>query len=525
MRMMKSNGGFCLATTAFAVLACVITVKGEIRVPAIFGDHMVIQRGQPNPVWGWADAGEEVTVTIGQQTHSTVADQTGKWRAVLQPLDVGAPLELTIQGKTSVTFRDVLVGEVWLCSGQSNMAWPVQAANDSDLEIRTADYPRIRLISIPQVGTQEPQDDFQGKWQRCSSQNVAEFSAVGYFFGRRLYETLGVPIGLIDNAWGGSAAEAWVRRDLLESDARYRALMDRWEETERTYDHAKALAEYEQAVEAWREADEAARSQGKERPRRPRSVRNPLTGQHRPSNLYNGVLHPIIGFGIRGVIWYQGESNASRAYQYRHLFPLMIRHWRDEWRQGDFPFYWVQLADFQDEKAEPDESAWAELREAQTMALRAVPNGGQAVIIDLGEAHDIHPKDKQGVADRLSRWALARDYGLDLNYRSPEYESMEIVDGKIVVTFSHVGRGLDTLDVREPVGFAIAGEDRQFVWGRARILGKNQVEVWHEDLTRPVAVRYAWADNPVCNLQSLEGLPATPFRTDDWPGVTIDAND
>jgi sialate O-acetylesterase len=496
-------------------------VTGEVKVPAIFGDHMVLQRGQQNPVWGWAEPGETVTVTIGQQTHSSVADQSGKWRVVLQPLEVGAPLELTIGGKTSVTFEDVVVGEVWLCSGQSNMAWPVQSANDPDLEIRTADYPGIRLISIPQNGTQERQYDFEGEWQRCSPQTVAQFSAVGYFFGRRLHETIGVPIGLIDNAWGGSAAEAWVRRDLLESDARYGALMDRWEETERSYGHDEALAEYETAVEAWQKQAEEARKKGQEPPRRPRAPRNPLTGQHRPANLYNGVLQPIIGFGIRGVIWYQGESNASRAYQYRHLFPLMIENWRDEWGQGDFPFYYVQLADFRDEKPEPEESDWAELREAQTMTLKASPNVGQAVIIDLGESHDIHPKNKQVVASRLSRWALARDYGLDLAYRSPEYESMEVVDGKIVVTFDHVGAGLDTFDVEEPVGFVIAGDDRRFVWARARIIGENQVEVWHEAVTRPTAVRYAWADNPVCNLQSREGLPATPFRTDDWPGITV----
>jgi sialate O-acetylesterase len=297
--------------------------------------------------------------------------------------------------------------------------------------------------------------------------------------------------------------------------------MDRWEETERSYGHDEALAEYETAVEAWQKQAEEARKKGQEPPRRPRAPRNPLTGQHRPANLYNGVLQPIIGFGIRGVIWYQGESNASRAYQYRHLFPLMIENWRDEWGQGDFPFYYVQLADFRDEKPEPEESDWAELREAQTMTLKASPNVGQAVIIDLGESHDIHPKNKQVVASRLSRWALARDYGLDLAYRSPEYESMEVVDGKIVVTFDHVGAGLDTFDVEEPVGFVIAGDDRRFVWARARIIGENQVEVWHEAVTRPTAVRYAWADNPVCNLQSREGLPATPFRTDDWPGITV----
>jgi sialate O-acetylesterase len=245
-----------------------------------------------------------------------------------------------------------------------------------------------------------------------------------------------------------------------------------------------------------------------------------LAGQHRPANLYNGVLHPVIGYTIRGAIWYQGESNAGRAYQYRDLFPLMIQGWRDDWGQGDFPFYWVQLADFRPEVDQPAESDWAELREAQTMTMSKLTNTGQAVITDLGEAADIHPKNKQDVAKRLVRWALAKDYGIEIPYRSPTYKSMQTDGAKATVKFDHIGKGLDTFDVREPIGFAIAGKDKVFVNAEAKIVGKDTMEIWSDSVASPVAVRYAWADNPICNVQSADGLPMTPFRSDDWPGKT-----
>jgi sialate O-acetylesterase len=349
---------------------------------------------------------------------------------------------------------------------------------------------------------------------------VKSFSAVGYFFGRQLHQTLDVPIGLIDDAWGGSSAEAWIRRDVLQADPKYADLLARWKETEATFDWDTVQATFKKRLAKWQEARKNAIAAGKQPPARPRAPRNVLEGQHRPANIYNGVLLPTIGYGIRGAIWYQGESNAGRAYQYRDLFPLMISFWRKEWGIGDFPFYWVQLADFQDESPEPQDSAWAELREAQTMTMDKLPNTGQAVIYDLGEAHDIHPRDKQNVAKRLARWALANEYGYDIPYRSPQYKSMEKKGSRIVLTFDHVGGGLDTHDVRQPIGFAVAGEDQQFHWAQARILGKDQIEVWSDEVSDPVAVRYAWANNPVANVQSKEGLKLTPFRTDDWKGVT-----
>jgi sialate O-acetylesterase len=514
---MKRLLALCLVFVCLPALA-------DVRLPAIFTDHMVLQQGQKNRVWGSADPGEDVIITIAGQRQTAKANEKGKWQVTLDALPVGGPHTLSITGKNKLAVEDVLVGEVWICSGQSNMQWEVRQANDGDLEAKTAKYPKIRLISVPQVGTQEPQDDFRGKWEVCTPETAATFSAVGYFFGRQLQQTLDVPIGLIDDAWGGSSCEAWVRRDLLEKDGKYTKLMADWVQREKTYDADKAKADYEKQLADFRDAAAKAKAEGKPAPQQPRPAPNPLTGNARPGNIYNGVLKPTIGYGIRGVIWYQGESNAGRAYQYRDLFPLMIQSWRDEWQIGDFSFYWVQLADFLPEKSEPGDSSWAELREAQTMTMSKLPKTGEAVIIDLGEGRDIHPRNKQDVAKRLARWALARDYGMsNVPYHSPQYKSMEKQGNKIVLSIDHVGSGLYTFDTQNPIGFAIAGSDQKFVWADAKLVGNDKIEVSSNKVAEPAAVRYAWADNPVCNVYSREGLPLTPFRTDDWKGVTADA--
>jgi len=252
-------------------------------------------------------------------------------------------------------------------------------------------------------------------------------------------------------------------------------------------------------------------------------LKKQMTGNQRPANIYNGVLASHIGYGIRGAIWYQGESNAGRAYQYRELFPLMISNWREKWGQGDFPFYWVQLADFRAEKLEPADSDWAELREAQTMTMSKLPKTGQAVIIDIGEGKDIHPRNKVDVGMRLARWALANEYGMKLPFRSPEYKSMEVSGDKAVLTFDFVGKGWRPFDVADPIGFAVAGEDKKFVWANAKVLPDGRVEVSAASVSTPASVRYGWADNPVCNMYSQDDLPLTPFRTDDWAGVTANA--
>jgi sialate O-acetylesterase len=463
-------------------------VAADVSLNNMFGSHMVLQQGIANRVWGKAEPGETITVTFADQSHTTDAGDDGSWEVMLDAVqEYGGPHTLTVKGTNTIVFEDVLIGEVWVCAGQSNMQWSVNASNDADLEKAAASFPNIRLISVPQVGTQEPQWNFNGSWKPCSSETVGGFSAVGYFFGRQLHQTLGVPVGLINNAWGGSACEAWVNRETMTKDGRFDKLLSRWEQMEKE------------------KADDARL----------------MNGNSRPGNIYNGVLTPSIGYGIRGAIWYQGESNASRAYQYRDLFPFMIKTWRDEWGLGDFPFYWVQLADFRAEKAEPAESDWAELREAQTMTMDKLPATGEAVIIDIGEGKDIHPQNKQDVAKRLARWALAETYGVGgIPCHSPRYASMEKEGAKIVLSFNHVNGGWRPFDVAEPVGFTIAGADRAFVPAQAKIRDDGTIEVSAEGIAEPVAVRYAWADNPVCNMFDGTGLPLTPFRTDDFPGIT-----
>lgn len=526
--MMKRTHPVLQFVVPFSMLAVASLALADVEVPSVIGENMVLQQKQKNTIWGWGTVGEAVTVSIDRQSAKTTVDEEGRWSVSLEPMGAGGPHRLTIAGRNRLVFDNVLVGEVWVCSGQSNMQWSVSISNDPVLEAKAANYPNIRLISVPQVAAETPQRDFQGEWKTCTPQTVSDFSAVGYYFGRQLHQTLNVPIGLIDNAWGGSACEAWVNRDILESDDRYAALMKHWKGVEERYQSGEARKAFEKQLADWEAKAEDAKEKGEEfTQRKPRYNDGIMRGNQRPANLYNGVLHPVIGYGIRGAIWYQGESNASRAYQYRHLFPTMIRNWRSEWGQGDFPFYWVQLADFRAEKDEPAPSDWAELREAQTMTMDQLPHTGEAVIIDLGEANDIHPRNKQDVGKRLARWALARDYGHDdLAYRSPRYDSVEVKNGHVIIKVKHAGKGLDTFDVNEPLGFTIAGKDEVFHHAKAELIGRgadrNQIKVWSEDVAEPVAVRYGWADNPVCNVRSASGLPLTPFRTDDWPGVTVD---
>ncbi len=531
---MIENGRNCVAAFTggasgtllrlFFALAIPCIARADVKLPAMFSDHAVLQRDMPVPVWGWAEPGEEVTVAIAGQTHKATADEKGKWSVKLEPLSLGEPLTLVVEGKNRLERNDILVGEVWVCSGQSNMEWTVANASNSELEIPAANRPNIRVITVTGPGSQTRVEDCNGKWEAVTPESIKDFSAVGYFFGRELQDHIGVPIGLIDNSWGGSACDAWIRRDKFEGNPVLQPVLERWAKTESEYDELKEMAKHKEALQNWQKKADAAKAAGEpEPPGRPRGFNNPMTGNQRPANLYHARLGPVMPYAIRGVIWYQGESNADRAYQYREMFPLMISSWREAWGQGDFPFYWVQLADFMAEQPEPVDSAWAELREAQTMTQDRLPNTGQAVIIDLGEGADIHPKNKLEVAKRLARWALANDYGKSVVVESPRYESMEKHGDKIVVKFKNVGGGLRTVDTNKLEGFAIVGDDRKWVWADAKRLGRDTVEVTSATVPDPVAVRYAWADNPVCNLYNVNGLPVTPFRTDDWPGKTVDA--
>ena len=499
----------CLAVATFA--------RAELKLPAILSDHMVLQQKQANPIWGWDKPGTKVTVSFAGQTHSAVAAADGKWTVKLSPVAANAtPQTLAITGSSQREIRDVLVGEVWMCSGQSNMGWSINQSRHGDLEAAASRHPNLRLITVPRVGTQERQSDFKGKWEAATPETVKNFSAVGFLYGRFIHEIVGVPVGLINNAWGGSAAEAWIRRETLENDPRFKGLMAATAKRETELQSEKGKASFEASVAKWKEAAGKARAEKKPAPAQPQ---NYLTGNSRPGNIFAGMVYSTLGYGMKGVIWYQGESNASRAHEHAEMFPLLIEQWRKEWGQGDFSFYWVQLADYRAEKPAPGESDWAELRETQTKTLR-LPNTGQAVIIDLGEGRDIHPRNKYDVAARLVRWALVQDYGMKLPYRSPEYKEAVFEGDKAIVTIDCFGSNLKAFDTTEPKGFAICGEDKVWHWAKAKIVGTNKVEVTSERVASPVAVRYAWADNPVCNLYAANDLPVTPFRTDNFEMTT-----
>jgi sialate O-acetylesterase len=502
------------------VLAIVLFLAGvlsaDVRLPSVISDNMVLQQGKSVPIWGWADPCETVTVTgsWGSGKWETTADQDGKWMVKIDSGKAGGPYEMTVAGKNTVTLKNILVGEVWVCSGQSNMEFTLKQAKNSAQEIADANnYPQIRSFNVGKKVIYTPMYNCSGKWQVCSAQTAGNFTAVGYFFGRELNTQLNVPVGLIHTSWGGTPAESWMSKEYLENDQNFQPILKRFEEASANYPELKK--KYQMERQKYDSIAAKLRAEGKPLPPRPEEPIGPGHA-YSPMGLYNGMIVPILPYGIRGAIWYQGESNAWRAYQYRTLFPAMIKNWRDAWHQGDFSFLFVQLANYDEVNPEPVESDWAELREAQLMTL-SVPNTGMAVAIDIGEK-DIHPKNKQDVGKRLALWALAKTYGKNMVYSGPIYRLMEVQGNKAVLHFENIGGGLvvkgDSLK-----GFAIAGADKKFVWADARIEGSTVV-VSSDKVSVPVAVRYAWAKNPVCNLYNKEGLPATPFRTDTWPGIT-----
>jgi sialate O-acetylesterase len=498
----------------FIATVIVTAASAELRMPAIFSDHMVLQQKQANPIWGWDQPKTEVTVIFAGLSKTAVAAADGRWTLKLDPQTADAlPQSMTIKGSTEKKIEDILIGEVWMCSGQSNMEWLLSNATNGDLEALTSNLSGLRLIKVPSVGSQELQLDFKGTWQPSNADTSSGFSAVGLLYGRYLHQILGVPVGLIDNAWGGSAAEAWIRRSSLESDPRFKSMMEGYVKNETELQ--KPNVAINEALEAAKYATDVkqAKLESKSVPLAPKVASDWLTGNARPGNIFNGVLLPTLGYGIKGVIWYQGESNAERATEYAELFPYLIEQWRKEWGQGDFPFYWCQLANYKPQSDQPSESQWAELRDAQTKTLR-LPNTGQAVLIDIGEGKDIHPKNKHEVAARLVRWALARDYGKTIPCRSPEFKNIEIADNKATVGFDCFGSSLRSFGVNEALGFAMRGDDGVWQWAKGTVIEPDKIELTAEKVPHPNAVRYAWGDNPACNLYSKDNLPVTPFQTE-----------
>jgi len=510
-----------LAFVVFAVATVSLAMPAwaDVEPAAVWSDRMVIQRDQPVIVWGRADAGEKVTVTVNDASRTVRADSRGRWRLTCEPLTQVGPCRVVIAGKNRIELKDVLVGEVWVCSGQSNMQWPVARSGQLDEALAAADRPTLRLLTVPRAAMREPQESFKGTWQLCTPETVKQFSAVAFQFGKHLSDVLEVPIGLINTSYGGTPAEAWAERSALRKERSLAPLLSQWDKRIEAFDPEKAKKQHAKNLVRWQAAVKKAKEDGKKPPRRPRAPVDPGRSPHSPSGLYNAMIAPLVPFGMRGVIWYQGESNAGRAFQYRTLFPTMIRSWHDSWKRDAFPFYFVQLANFKAIQQDPKESAWAELREAQLQTLANVPKTGMAVIIDIGAAGNIHPPNKHDVGKRLALWALAKDYGRDVAYSGPLYRSMKKDRKQIRIRLDHTDGGLTTRNAEPLKGFAVAGKDRRFVWAQARIEG-DEIVVWSPDVKHPVAVRYAWADNPACNLTNAAGLPASPFRTDDWPGVT-----
>ena len=427
----------------------------------------------------------------------------------------GGPLEMTVAGKNTITIHNVLVGEVWVCSGQSNMEFALWnhgvfgGAKNFDEEVAAANYPMIHLFIVKKAVAATPQTDVQGQWVVTSPETAGNFSAVGYFFGRDLYRAMKFPVGLIDTTWGGTEAEAWTSDAALEADPDLKVVADSWRQ--RIADFPHALEQYEQSLPDWEKSAEDAETNGKVAVPMPTAPRDPRSYAWRDSGLWNGMVAPLTPYAIAGAIWYQGESNAPFAYQYRNVFSTMIKQWRSSWGEGDFPFLFVQLASFT--VGAETNNTWAVLRESQEKTL-ALPKTGMAVAIDIGESHDIHPKNKQDVGKRLALAAEGVAYGRKIEYRGPVYQSTRAVQGTLHVRFTHTAGGLV---VRGPrlLGFEIAGEDQQFFPASAQAAG-TEVVLSSARVAKPVAARYAWANDPKCNLYNKVGLPAPPFRTDDW---------
>ncbi|NIJ44880.1 sialate O-acetylesterase [Wenyingzhuangia heitensis] len=492
------------------VVLGITTVKAEVVLPKFFSDHMVLQRNNNNPIWGTAQKGEKIMVSIAGQSHQTKADKNGYWKIRLDKMKAGGPYKLIVQGDNKIELNDVLIGEVWLCSGQSNMGWKVGGTTYADLEIASANYPNIRLLKAPLQGSLTKQYDLDAQWEKCSPENVGSFSANGYFFGRRLHQVLGVPIGLINVAWGASALETWIPREAMDAAGTYTEMLSQWDERMSNFTD-KTLKKETKAYEVWVKSGKKGKNMS--------PVRDHRIGQNTPANGFNYMVHPILGYGIKGAIWCQGETNLGRSYQYRRMFPLLINTWRELWGQGDFSFYWIQVAGMKTKPTAPEQSYWAEMREAQTMTLK-LPNTAEAVVYDLGEGNNIHFKDKQSSANRLVLHALSKDYNYKIKANSPSYESMKVKGNKITITFKDVSSKLYAFDVSTVKGFTIAGKDQKFVFAKAKIIGKNKVEVFANEIENPVAVRFAWANNPDANLYDKTNLPVTAFRTDNWHGIS-----
>ncbi len=493
--------------------------RAEVTLAPLFGDHAVLQRDKPVPVWGRAEANEKITVTFGRQSKSVVAGPDGRWSVSLDKMSAESKgADLTVTGKNSIVLHDVVVGEVWLCSGQSNMEFTVNRAMNSAREIAAANFPLIRHIKIKNTVASDPVAtvDTSG-WQEASPATVAGFTAVGYFFARDIFEKLKIPVGLVHSSWGGTPIESWMSPTLFERNPAFAFVNERWDQT--LSDFPQKKADYDGVVlPEWTAADETAKKDGEAahaawlkkhpKPRAPRGRGDSWT----PGGLYNGMINPLVPYALRGALWYQGESNAVHASEYQALFAAMIRDWRKQFGQGDFPFFWVSLANY-DVPSDETHQTYAFLREAQTQTLD-LPNTGQAITIDIGNPDDIHPTNKQEVGRRLALLAKNRVYNITCDDSGPTFANLRRAGPQLIITFGHAGGGLIAHD--KPLqSIEVAGADQVFHPAVAQIT-KSVVIVSSPEVKEPIAVRYAWKNAPDANLFNGAGLPAVPFRSDNW---------
>lgn len=509
---MKRLTSWTLAVLVWIAAAAV--AQADVRLPAVIGDHMVLQQDKPLPIWGWADPGEQVTVTLGTSKASAEADQRGAWRVTMAPVEASdKPVEMTVAGKNTITVTDILIGEVWVGSGQSNMQWSVQASNDAEKEIAAADHPGIRLFLVPLVPSGSPASDVNARWVVCTPETISSFSAVLYYFGRTLHSELKQPVGLIATSWGGTRIEPWIPPAGYASQPELKQALADVENLKRGY--SESLETKIDDVESWVQAARAAKAAGTPIPAPPVIPNHPLNSNGAPTGLYNGMVHALVPLAIRGAIWYQGESNVGMGMQYHVLMKALIGGWRKVWGQDDFPFLFVQLAPY---GYGGDTTRLPEIWEAQTATL-SVPNTGMAVIHDIGNTGNIHPTNKQEVGRRLALWPLAKTYGQgDLEYSGPMIESIEfVIDAEI--KFKHA-QGLTSSDRKPLSWFTIAGKDKKFYPAEASIAG-DRVIVRSSKVPQPVAVRFAWHQLAEPNLINAAGLPASPFRTDNWSDSAI----
>lgn len=486
---------------------------------------MLLQAEKPVKLWGQSTPGAEVSVVFTDKTAQTRADDQGKWALKLPAMPASAAgADLVIRdGTDTLSFQDVLVGEVWFASGQSNINWPLRKFDPEQEAIRAADYPEIRFFQAGQVAAPHPQNDVVGQWTVCTPETAGEFSGVGYFYAKRLHTELGVPIGIVKSAWGGRPIEPFIRREALAGMAQGKKALEKYDEAVASYDPAAARERYEQVIlqryqarlARWQAKSAGGNGRGRA-PGKPPMPPEPGQNPSQPTTIWNGIIHPFVGFTFRGVIWYHGESNTGnleKASDYGDFFALLIQDWREQWGE-DFRFLWVQLANFKKPVTEPGTNQpWAVLQNQQRLCL-ALPKTGMAVVNDIGEAGNIHPLNKADVGDRLARWALADEYGKDVIRSGPLYREHRIIEGRIHLQFSHIGTGLKSRDGDGLQHFEIQDAEGNWHWAQARI-EDDAVVVWHPEVNRPAAARYAWAANPAtANLVNSEGLPASLFTTE-----------